>query len=792
MSQPRQRVGRHPPVREARGHMLLATEVALVLVTLATVTGMHRLFIDGSYRGPLALQAIAAHVVVATLRRRRVGLLASAAITGVAAVLFITWTRFGDTAGYLLPTGATFSAAGDDLAAAWRVFHDVKAPAPVVNGFIVATAIAVWFLAFVADWAAFRARAAFEALLPATTLFLFAAALGAPGGRVASAAVFAAAALLFVLLHRTFVQEESSTWAASHRERGRWSLLGTGAALAAVAVVAGAVTGPRLPGAEADAVIDWRQIGEDEPTRVVPSPMVDLRTRIVEQPNIEVFTVRSEVPSYWRLTALDEFDGRMWKSSYGTDGAEGELPRVVDSAAETESVRQTVTVEALGGVWLPAAFEPRSLDAGDADIGWDEDSSTLIVDRDVPTSDGLTYEVTSAIPRWTAAELSGVGDADLPEEIGRQYTTLPESVPPEIRELAEAVVGRAGADTPYDRAMALQGYLRGPPFTYDDNVGPGAGTDALATFMFQTRRGYCEQFAGSFAALARAVGLPTRVAVGFTWGAQDPEEPTLYRVRGVHAHAWPEVYFHGYGWVPFEPTPTRAPVQGDQWLGLPPGGLQDATGGGSPSAPGAGFGDTNAGAQGGELGAGDDQRLNAGLLESGATGEAGQTEDSGLPEGVRNAGIVIGLAIVAYLVLVPLAIVGRRFVRRRRARSPADKVRLSWREATERAEAAGVRLPASLTIAEAANRLVAAVPRSGDAVQGMARTMERIAYAEEAPTPDDVATARRAWTAANAEVNQWEPRWPRVLRYVDIRQLRRRDRRTRLVTQHHPVVAAGR
>lgn len=297
------------------GHMLLATEVALALVTLAAVTGMHRLFLDGSYRGPLVLQAIAAHAVVATLRRRRVALLPAAAITAVAGMLFITWTRFGDTVGYLLPTGATLSALGDDLDAAWRVFQDVKAPAPVVNGFIVATAVAIWFLAFVADWAAFRARAAFEALLPATTLFLFAAALGAPGGRVASAAVFAAAALLFVLLHRTLVQEESSTWAASHRDRGRWSLLGTGAALAAVAVVAGAVTGPRLPGAEADAVIDWRDIGEDEPTRVVPSPMVDLRTRIVEQPNVEVFTVRSEMPSYWRLTALDEFDGQIWKSS---------------------------------------------------------------------------------------------------------------------------------------------------------------------------------------------------------------------------------------------------------------------------------------------------------------------------------------------------------------------------------------------------------------------------------------------------------------------------------------------
>jgi transglutaminase-like putative cysteine protease len=779
------------------GHLLLATEVALALVTLAAITGMHRLFIDGSYRGPLALQAIVAHVVVATLRRRRVALLPAAAITAAAGILFISWTRFGDTLGYLLPTGATLSALGDDLDGAWRVFQDVKAPAPVVNGFIVATAIAIWFLAFVADWAAFRARAAFEALLPATTLFLFAAALGAPGGRVASAAVFAAAALLFVLLHRTLVQEESSTWAATHRDRGRWSLLGTGAALAAVAVVAGAVTGPRLPGAEADAVIDWRHIGVYEPTRVVPSPMVDLRTRIVEQPNVEVFTVRSEHPSYWRLTALDEFDGQIWKSSYGTDDADGELPRAVDAAVETEDVHQTVTVEALGGVWLPAAFEPRSLDAGDAKVGWDPDSSTLIVDRDVPTSDGMTYEVTSALPRWTDAQLREVTDADLPTEFRDQYTALPDiaSLRTDVRQRAELVVREFGAETPYDRALALQTYLRSPPFVYDDTVGPGAGADALASFLFQTRRGYCEQFAGSFAAMARSVGLPTRVAVGFTWGAQDPEEPTLYRVRGVHAHAWPEVYFEGYGWVPFEPTPGRAPVGGNQWLGLPASlanGLQDSTGGTAGAVgPGAGDG-TNTGTEGDGLTAGDEQRLNAGLAEGGGAGETGQSDGGGLPEGVRNTGSGIGLAAATYLTLVPLAIVGRRFFRRRRATSPTDKVRLAWRESTERAQAAGVRLPASLTIAETADRLAAAAPGSAEAIQAVARTMERAAYAEEAPTPDEVANARKAWASLMAEINRWESWWARLVRYFDIRQLRRRDARTRLVTQHHAVVAAGR
>jgi transglutaminase-like putative cysteine protease len=786
------------PVRAAahRGHMLLATEVALALVTVAAIIGMHRLFVDGSYRGPLALQAIAAHLVVAVLRRRGVALLPAAALTAVAAVLFISWTRFGDTVAYLLPTGATLHAAGADLDAAWRLFGDEKAPVAVLNGFVVATACAIWMLAYVADWAAFRARAALEALLPAIALFLFAATLGAPGGRVPSAAVVAASALLFVLLHRTLSQEESSTWAASHRARGRWSLLGIGAALAGVAVIAGAVAGPRMPGADADAVIDWREIGDREPSRVVPSPMVDLRTRIVDQSNVEVFNVRSAVPAYWRLTSLYEFDGTLWKSSYGTDGADGKLPRAVESVAQTDTARQTVTIEALGGVWLPAAYEPRSLDAGEADVGWDEDSSTLLVDRDTPTSDGMTYEVTSALPLWTADELRTVTNDQLPDDF-EQYLNLPDSLSPAVRGLAHTIVGEAGARTPYDQAMALQNYLRDPErFAYDDQtVGPGHSSEALVQFLFQTRRGYCEQFSGSFAAMARAVGLPSRVAVGFTSGRQDPEDPTLFRVQGVHAHAWPEVYFDGFGWVPFEPTPGRAPVGGDRWLGeeFPAAGLQAQAAGGVGAATNLGDG-TSAGELGDGLTAGDEQRVNAGLLEDiGAAGEAASADDGGVPEGVRNAAIALGLALAAYLVLVPLAIGGRRLVRRQRATSPGARVRLWWREAGERAEASGiVSLPPSLTAAETADRLAAALPGSADAVQRAARAVERLAYAEESPTAEQVAQARRAWTSVRSEVNRRETRWARLVRWLDIRQLRRRDRRSRLVTHHDAAVAAPR
>jgi transglutaminase-like putative cysteine protease len=771
-------------VSRQRDQLLVTTEVALAIVTFAAVVGMHRLFLDGSYRGALVLQALVAHAVVSVLRRLGVRLGPAAVATVAIAVVFITWTRFPDTTRWLLPTGDTVRQAGDDLSAAWKVFGDVKAPAPVENGFVVATAATIWLLVYVADWAAFRVSATFEALLPATTLFIFAAALGGPGSPVASATVFAGAALLFVLLHRTSNQERTSRWASERRAQGRWSLVGTGAALIGVAMVAGAVAGPKLPGAGAEAVVAWRDLSKDKPTRVVPSPMVSLQTRLVEQPDVEVFTVQSANRSYWRLTSLDEFDGDIWRSSYSTDDARGELPQALDPETATETVTQEITIVALSSVWLPAAYQAVAIEPGDQGTDWDERSGTLMVDRDVATSDGYSYQVTSDLPLWSGDELRAAS-LQIPDDIAKTYLQLPV----EFDDMVETLAFHLTEDqaTPYDKALTLQSYLR--TFTYDLNVGKGHSEDALRTFLFETKRGYCEQFSGAFAAMARSIGLPARVAIGFSPGAQDPNDPNVYRVRGVHAHAWPEVYLGEYGWVPFEPTPGRGPPRADQWLGIDEqqdeslGGI-NAGDGGSTSGTGGGSGDI------GE--SGDAQRdPEGGLGEAATAGAAAEADEPSpfVPEPVRDAARPLGVALAAYLALVPLAIVAQRFVRRRRATTPSAKVRLAWRSGTERAMSAGVvQLPPSLTIAEMADALAGAMPASAASIQRLARTMEAIAYAETAPPDSEVARADEALTLITAEANRRQPWVRRVLRYLDIRQLFTR-RVERLVAHQGPALS---
>jgi transglutaminase-like putative cysteine protease len=769
-----------------RDRLILADEVALLLVTAAAIVGMHRLFEDGSFRGPLLLQALLAHVVVTVLRRLGLRIVPAALITAGVAALIITWTRFPETTQFALPSGETLRAAGDDLQAAWRLFGKVRAPAPVSNGFIAASAAAIWALVFVADWAAFRVSATFEALLPATTLFVFAAALGGPGSPIASAAVFGAAVLLFVLLHRTSNQERTSRWAGEHRLQGRWSLLGTGTGLIALAVVAGAVVGPQLPGASADALLAWRDLNRKPPARIVPSPLVDLRTKWLDQPEVELFTVISDQKSYWRLTSLDRFDGELWRQSYSTTTAAGDLPRTGDDDAESTDSHQRFEITALASVWLPAAYRPVAIDTGqDNPADYDRESSTLMVDRDVADSDGFTYEVDSVLPQWTGDELRSA-TTDIPEDIQARYLDLPR-LPANVENLAHQLTD--GKSTEWDKALAIQDYLRGPDFTYNQQVGPGQSTGALEHFLFESKEGYCEQFAGSFAVLAREAGIPSRVAVGFTWGTADTNtSPTTYRVRAEHAHAWPEIYVGQYGWVPLEPTPGRGPPGADNFLNI--GEAQSGAADVTPSEPRQ-QPDTTAAGGGGDIGNTGDLNVDRNLTDTGGGGSEGGG-DSPIPDVVATTSRPLLGGLVGYVLIVPLAIVVQRFVRRRRASTPAAGLRLGWQDATEYAGQAGVLLPTSLTMSEVADRTAATLPEAGAPMHDLAHLMEKLAYAEEEPTPEEAEAMAAAVAAVRSESHRRQRWYQRIGRYLDVRRLVRPGSARLVATQGPTTMSAVR
>jgi len=292
-----------------------------------------------------------------------------------------------------------------------------------------------------------------------------------------------------------------------------------------------------------------------EPSPIVPvSPLVDVRSRLVDLGNIELFTVSTDTPRYLGLTSLAVFDGTRWlpltENVRPADGA------LADAPAGSTTVVQNISISKLGGLLAPAARAPTAVEwQGGRNMQWANTSGALLVDGGLDS--GFKYQVTSADSDPTAdalrqATVSGADPA---------YYTLPESVPDEVRAMAQQVT--AQATTPYDQARALQDWFR-TTFQYSLTVQRGHSNDDMVSFL-STRKGYCEQFSGTFATMARSLGLPTRVVVGFTPGQLRADG--LYHVADANAHAWDEVWFDGYGWVLFDPTPGRGAQGAEQHTG---------------------------------------------------------------------------------------------------------------------------------------------------------------------------------------------------------------------------------
>jgi transglutaminase-like putative cysteine protease len=766
--------------------LVVAAEALLLGVTLAAVLGMSRLFADGGWLGPLVANAVAAHVVAAAIRRRGLSLPVGAVLMAIGAAFVISWTGYWSTTTLGLPTGTTWSAMSADLGDAWSLYQDVVAPAPVEPGFVLASCLAMWVIAYVADWAAFRLWVPFEATLPASTLFLFTALLGTPRGRGWAVALYAGALIAFLLVHRLARQDGSAHWVADRRSIGNRSLLTAGAALGVAAVLAGTVLGPAVPGAGSPGVFDPRALRGGD-ARVTLSPLVDIRSRLVNQSDLQVFTVQSPERSYWRLTSLEEFDGKRWTSSGSFGRANGELPEAVDADVETSTFEQSFSIDALAAIWLPSAYEPRALVSPGVDVRYDEESATLIVDNDIDSSDGISYRVRSASPRILPEDLTGTA-AEVPDDIQERFLELPDGFSPDVQALARNLT--ADATSPADQALALQDHLQ--TFSYSLEVQPGHSEDALEDFLFTTQVGYCEQFAGAFAAMARSIGLPARVAVGFTPGDEDPDVPGLYHVRGEYAHAWPEVYIAGAGWVLYEPTPGRGAPNAESYTGLPEeqaaAGNQLGTESPETTPTTEGFPSETATTFDGRT---PDPRLDttAGSSNSGGGGTDSLPTRYLVEPVTRLAPIVLGVALL-YIILFPLGLLLWRALRRRRATSPHDRIELAWVETVEDAGRVGYAEQASDTYVERAHHLATALGDGEGPALRLARCREAAAYSPMGADDDDAEQAQAAADELGALANAQLSLVARVGRWIDPRSLVRGWRRGHTARQRRITLTA--
>lgn len=751
--------------------------LALAALTVVSAVSLGRLFNDGSFLGPIILAALGVHTVAWLCRRYDVNGPLAYVAGALTIVLVIAWAVLPETTVYGIPWTGTLDTALDELSRAMSQFKDVVAPAPVSKGFIVATVLGTGTAALLADWAAFRMRALFEAVIPSFTLFLFSAILGSPKYHGLSIAFYFGAVLLFVVVQHARLLGTATSWFASQSRGGMSGLLQVGGILGLGAVVAAVALGPRLPWADEAPVIKWRNSDRPGPgNRETISPLVDIRGRLVDRSNVEAFSVKSNVRAYWRLTSLDTFNGDIWSSNASYRSARGRLPRAVPSRLPGEAAVQEFRIASLGSIWLPAAYEPARVSGVDG-ASYNADSGSLISSN--PTTDGLEYRVESVIPRVDAATLERTGPVQS-EGVRQEYLDLPAGLSSRIVALTRRVTGNAR--TPYAKALALQNFFR-TNFTYDLNVPAGHSDSAIDRFLFERRRGYCEQFAGSYGVMARLAGLPTRVAVGYTAGEIGADG--RFHVRGLNAHSWPEVYFEGVGWLPFEPTPGRGVPGAENYTGVPEAqAIPEHPTTASTAAP-----PTTAPAQD------DPQARTSTTLPQDVTqtpGEATEDDSFWRPLWRKVLALALVLGLLALLVGVPVAKRVRRDLRRTSAKAPREQVLVAWDEASEALSLVGARRQLAETLPEYASRAasVAALPDGESRMLAtLAQDASAASYADGGLPP---AVADRALEAASAIETHLQERVGTAQRLrwaLDPRPLRSRHAARRSVTtgQHNPL-----
>ena len=261
---------------------------------------------------------------------------------------------------------------------------------------------------------------------------------------------------------------------------------------------------------------------------------------------------------YWRARTFDDYQEGRWSS---TTQVQIRLPANDRGLARPrQAARRPVTATfsmhspattVLYGVSQPYAFsqdvtlEAAVNDANEFDV-W-----AARAERVIPQ--GAAYTVLSTLSVANEIQLREAGDA-YPPDVRERYLSLPESVTERTRALAAQLA--ADGQTEYDTAVAIQNYLR-QTITYSLQIPPPpAGQDPVDWVLFTQREGYCNYYASAMVILLRSAGIPARLSVGFAEGAYDLDTG-LYRVVESDAHAWPEAYFPGYGWVEFEPTASQ-------------------------------------------------------------------------------------------------------------------------------------------------------------------------------------------------------------------------------------------
>lgn len=619
-------------------------------------------------------------------------------------------------------------------------------PAPATEGIRLMLVGGVLLIALAVDALAVTFRSAAPAGLPLLALYSVAAGLS-PGGASWLWFVLAASGYLLLLLAegRDRLSQWGRVFGDAPRTGGRTAAAGfetasgsapapvrTGRRIGAVALgIALAVPAslPALDGGLLGGAGAGGGGGSGGGTISAVNPLVSLQNSLNQPEDREVLRYRTNTQDtedlYLRIVALDQFDGSAWKSAERrVDDVPDRLPRPQGLGTGVRATEIDSTISAAG--WYSQSYLPLPYPATRVGIDgrwrYEPSGRTLVGDRG-QTTRGVRYTVSSLTVRPTREQLAAATTP--PTGLLREYTKVPEALPQVVESTALDVT--KGASNDYERAVRLQDWFASDGgFRYDTQVQSGSGTAAIARFL-RDKEGFCVHFSFSMAAMARTLGIPARVAVGFTPGTAQSDGTMSVGLRD--AHAWPELYFEGVGWTRFEPTPSRGSVPEYTRQDTPSGSASDpaqarpSTSAAPSAAPSVTDSCPPQMRKLGECGGAAQQ------------GGAGPT-DTGFPLGPLLL-VVLGVVLVPLLPLLPL--LWRSRVRTQRlgsgGRTPADvaaRTLSGWREITDSAWDYGVAPDESQTPRKAAARIVRLGGLDGasaEAVHRAAGAVEQVLYA---------------------------------------------------------------
>lgn len=731
----------------AGGRSMIRRHVSAVLVglvALVAATEWHRVFGWDAITPILVAAVLPAAIslvgAIGTERPRSIALTGSISMTAMFAALVVATS----------PAELT-----ESLIHGWSRLLTTTIPAPT-DADLITTPIAItWLSALTGTELVRRVRLPLVGLVP--PLIAYALALvytaGSEGSRLGVTVTIVVLSFATAYTLRPIGQSDSrasspGSLTAKRLPVRRW----VGAMLVVALSLAAAVQiGPHLPFADARDAFDPRE-DQEPPVDELPviDPMSMLAGWAVGTDEQTLFTVRApeaEPFQLWRLAVLDRYDPNLgWSVDETLTPAGEELPGGETTDRTTIGITQAVTIGDLAGPWLPAADRPTWASGLDVFV----DAATGVLATNEEVSRGLTYEVRSAVP-VAAQDCTFAASGELTE------ADLSTPVDADIAELATRIT--QGVASPCERARRIEEYLASDVFKFNPKAFSGSALRNVRTLLGVVpegseptgppAEGTSEQYATTYALLARAVGLPSRVVVGFRAGTRVGD---VWQVRPTDAFAWVEVRFQDLGWVFFDPTPQP----GDQ---PPPPELPEETleddgteadrSGGTGTSPVEGEGDTGGAAK----------------------------DRSALQRVAMAVGLVliVGSIVLGLTAALVAARRRRRRVRRRQAIDPAQQIVGAWRECLDELRDAGIRPPRSSSagdcIAQAVHELG---PAPAGELEPVADLVNAAFFGSDAL---DQALADDAWLHADrlAELAAAErTRAERAIRALDVRVLARR------------------